>query len=284
MSGSIRRVIGVVIAGVAFAGSAAGAHAQFVDFNTNGDLLGKFSINASAVGNRYTQVLSGGLANTGAVDMLNTLDSDHTTAVSNQFSYDFATIGHSVTVSSFIKRQDATQSQTPFAQLGILTDLTGRMDGGAATNSYSSIRLIPGSPLATNVAFQTESKVVNGNRERVTPGLSTSLTAGNWYRVEGTFKLVSATQLLIGMSLEDWGPTGAAFQSTALAFSPTLITISLPVGTSNPVTGDPSVWVGFRTFHEGGADLLDNFSVVPEPTTLALIGLAAAFVARHRSR
>jgi len=276
---------GAILTGVAvigFAGTSTSAFGQFVDFNTPGDLTGKFSINASSVGNRYTQVASGGLANSGAVDMLNTVDSDHTTAVSNQFSYDFSTIGHSVVISSFIRRQDATQSQTPFAQLGILTDSTGRMDAGLAANSYASIRLIPGSPLGSNVAFQTETKLDGGSRQRVTPGLSTNLTPGNWYRVEGAFKLISPTQLLIGMSLEDWGPTGASFQSMALAFAPTLITLS-PPGT-NPVTGDPSVWAGFRTFHEGGADVLDNYSAVPEPTTLSLLGLAAAFIMRKRAR
>ncbi len=276
----MRLSLSVVAIGIAV--SSRFASAQFVDFNTPGDLSGKFSINASAVGNRYAQVAAGGLANSGAVDMLNTLDSDHTTAVSNQFSYDFATAGHSITVSSFIRRQDATQSQTPFAQLGILSDLSERMDAGRAGNSYASIRLIPGSPLGTNVAFQTETKMDGGLRQRVTPGLSTNLSPGNWYRVEGSFKLVSPTELLIGMSLEDWGPTGAAFQSAALTFAPTLITFS-GVGTG-PVTGDPSVWVGFRTFHEGGADVLDNFSAVPEPTTLALVGLAAAFLSRRRMR
>ena len=282
MFDSIRRISYVVIVAAVTLGAATGAWAQFVDFNTPGDLLGKFSINTSAVGNRYTQVATGGLLNSGAVDMLNTLDSDHTTAVSNQFSYDFSTVGHSVTVSSFIRRQDATQAQTPFAMLGVMSDLGERMDAGLAANSYASIRLIPGSPLANNVAFQTETKLDGGSRQRVTPGLSNSLTAGNWYRVEGTFKLVSPTELLIGMSLEDWGPAGAAFQSTALAFAPTLITLS---GTgTNPVTGDPSVWVAFRTFHEGGADVLDNFSAVPEPATLMLVGLGAALAVRRRSR
>ncbi len=278
----IRGAVHVFVAVAGLIGALPSARAQFVDFNTPGDLSGKFSINASAVGNRYTQVAAGGLANSGAVDMLNTMDSDHTTAVSNQFNYDFATVGHSITVSSFIRRQDATQSQTPFAQLGILSDLSERMDAGLATNSYASIRLIPGSPLGTNVAFQTETKMDGGSRQRVTPGLSTNLIPGNWYRVEGSFKLVSPTELLIGMSLEDWGPMGAAFQSAALTFAPTLITLS-GVG-SNPVTGDPSVWVGFRTFHEGGADVLDNFSAVPEPTTFALVGLATAFASRRQKR
>src|SRR5262249_19416135 len=152
---------------------------------TPGDFTAKFSINASAVGNRYTQVATGGLGNSGAVDMLNTLDADHTTAVSNQTSYDFAQPGHVVTISAFIKRQNATQTQTPFAMLGILSDLTERMDGGAAANSYASIRLNTNpAALATDVSLQTETKVNGGGRIRVTPGLNATLTAGDWYRVE----------------------------------------------------------------------------------------------------
>jgi hypothetical protein len=270
-------MIGILLVGWACVRPAA---AQFVDFDTPGDLATKFSVNASAVGNRYTQVAAGGLSNSGAVDLLNTLDADHTTAVSNQASYDFAQPGHTVTISAFVKRQNATQTQTPFVMLGILSDLTERMDAGAASFSYASIRLIPdAAALATDVSFQTETKLNGGGRVRVTPGLNATLTAGNWYRIEATFRMTSLADLLIGMTLEDWGPAGSAYQSTAMLFPPTLIALS---GTDQ-VNGDPSVWAGFRIFHEGGADLLDNFSAVPEPSTFVLAGLAAALAARRRT-
>ncbi len=258
------------------------ARAQFVavDFNTPNDLTGKFSNNDLAGVSRYTQVATGGLADSGAVNMLNTVDANHTTAVYNQLSYDFSQSGHSITVSQFVKRQNASITQTPFIMLGILSDLNGRMDAGSASNSYASIRIDPSSAsTATNVFLQTETKGSGGSRTRFNTGLAASLVPGDWYRVSGTFKMNSPTDLLISMTLEDWGTTGSAFQSTALALNPILISLT---GT-NLVTGDGSVWVGVRAFDEGGSNLLDNFAAAPEPMTASLLGLAALMI-RYRRR
>lgn len=270
-----------LVSALALAATASLANAQFisVDFNTPGDLTTKFSNNDPSGVIRYAQVASGGLADSGAVNLLNTVDSTHTTAVYNQLSYEFSQPGHSVTVSQFVKRQNALITQTPFIMLGILSDLGGRMDGNTATNSYASIRIDPSSgSTATSVLLQTETKGNGANRTRVNTGLTASLVSGDWYRVTGTFKMNSATDLLISMTLEDWGPTGAAYQSTALSLSPLLVSLT----GSNLVTGDSSVWVGFRAFDEGGSDLLDSFSAAPEPATLSLLGLAALVARRIR--
>jgi len=251
-----------------------------VDFNTPGDLVNRFSLNFNpATVNKYTQVGTGGLDNSGAVDLLNTTDMDHTTAVYIGRFFGFDAPGRTVTISSFVKRQDAFAAQTPWIMLGILSDLNERMDSGEAANSYASIRLEPGSgaALPTDVVLKTETKVNGGDRLRITPGLSASLLAGNWYRVSATFTYNSASDLLVGMDLEDWGVNGTALQSNVFSLVPTLINLS----GLDQVNGDSKVWVGFRAFHEGGADLLDNFAATPEPASLALLG-AAAWLARRR--
>jgi hypothetical protein len=250
-----------------------------VDFDTPGDLVNQFSLNASPAGIKYTQVATGGLANSGAVDLLNTTDSDHTTAAYNGRFFGFDAPGRSVTISSFVRRRNASASQTPWLMLGVLSDLNERMDAGVGTSSYASIRLDPGAgaALPSDVILRTETKVSGGSRVRVTPGQTGSLLAGNWYRLSATFTYNSATDLLIGMDLEDWGTTGAALQSNVFSLAPTLINLS----GLDQVNGDSTVWVGFRAFHEGGADLLDNFAATPEPASLALLG-AAAFLGRRR--
>lgn len=254
--------------------------AYLVDFNTPGELTNHFSLNVN-VGNsiRYTQVASGGLGNSGAVGYLNTLEADHTTAALTDASFDFSGAGDSVTVSMMILRQNAVVSSTPFMMLGILSDVGERMDAGTASNSYASIRIMPDpSSLATGVFLQTETKLNGGSRVRVTPGLTASLAAGNWYRMSATFDFSSLTDLTMSAALEDWGTTGAVFQSTVLSLPATLIALS----GADQVNGDASVWAAFRGFREGGVSLSDDFRAVPEPASLLLLG--AAVLHRLRGR
>lgn len=252
-----------------------------VDYNTPGDLTGRFNLNVNApTPVKYAQVASGGIGDSGAVDILGAQDAEHTTAVYGLTSFDFAAPGRNVTISQFVKRRAGLLTQTPFLMLGILSDPSERLDDGAV-NSYASIRLMPSTTAtATDVFLQTETKVAGGARLRTTPGLTASLAAGNWYRVEATFDYTSTSDLRIGATIEDWGASGAALVSTLLSFSPTLV----PLAGADQVNGDGAVWVGYRGFAEGGADLFDNLTAAPEPGTLALLAIAACTVRGARRR
>lgn len=268
----------IVTAGALSIGLAVHAHAALVDFNTPGDLTSRFALNHNGFGVKYTQVATGGLGNSGAVDLLATVDADHTTAVFTDHNYSFATAGNAITVSQFGLRQTATAAQTPFLQIGIVSDTSERMDGGTSSNSYTSIKINPESAaLGSLASFQIESKVTGGGRTRVTPGISATLTAGNWYRASATFTNLSATQISVSAILEDWGTTGAAFVSTAMTLPTTIVNLS---GTDQ-VNGDSTVWAAFRDFNEGGMNIIDNFSVTPEPTTGLVLVLAAAALRRR---
>src|SRR5262249_24871955 len=141
---------------------------------------------------RYTQVATGGINNSGAVNMLNTVDANHTTAVYVPLSYDFSQPGRSVTVSEFVKRQNALITQTPFINLGILSDVTGRMCGGAAANSYAAVLIVPSSSnIPTGVNLLTETKTTGTGRATTNTGLSATLTSGDWYRLSATFTMNS---------------------------------------------------------------------------------------------
>jgi hypothetical protein len=133
--------------------------------------------------------------------------------------------------------------------------------------------------LGTDVILRVETKVNGGGRLRTTPGSAVSLVAGHWYSLATTFAYESSSSLLVSALLEDWGTDGSAYQSTVLSLSPTSVSLS----GLDAVLGDADVWAGFRDFHEGGANLTDNFSAVPEPATLAWVALALLAGRRTRS-
>jgi hypothetical protein len=234
------------------------AEAAMEDYDTLGNLASSFSLNVNPPTSvRYAEVASGGLGNSGAVNMLNTLDSAHTTAVYSSGSFDFSSSGAQITFSQFILRKDASLTVTPFYQMGFLSDVGERMDNDAAANSYASVRLMPDTVnTATDIFLQTETRINGGPRVRVTPGITATLTAGHWYRFSGTIMNQSSTEIVVSATLEDWGTTGAVFVSTAMQLNPLVVTLSGP----DQVNGDSSVWVGWRTFDEGGADLVDAFA------------------------
>ncbi|MFO0973008.1 MAG: hypothetical protein U1A27_06165 [Phycisphaerae bacterium] len=275
---------GLVAAALALASAA--SHAQTSDFNIAGQLVSDYSLNANTgIPIKYSQVAAGGLGGSGAVNILGAQDADHTTAAYQVRSFGLSAPGQSVTLSEFVLRQDASLTSTPFLSLGVLSDVTERIDAGTASNSYASIRLNPGtSPsdstnLATRVFLQTETKVNGGGRIRTTPGITGDLLAGNWYRVSATFAYSSAADLLVSMSLEDWGASGAALVSPVFAFGPTSVALS----GLDQVNGDISVWAAFRGFAEGGSDLYDNVTITPEPAT-ALLLVVGALARRGRAR
>lgn len=270
-------------AGIGAALAASPALAAVVTFDTPGELTGRFALNTNnGLPVKFTQVASGGLGGSGAVNYLNTTESDHTTAVFNEQSFPFSGIGDSITVSHFLLRQDCTAAQTPWSHLGIVSDLGERLDGGTAANSYASVRMDPvnGAGLATDVILRVETKVNGGNRVRTTPGSAVSLTSGHWYFLSTTFAYTSASTLDVSAELEDWGLDGSAFQSTIIA----LATVSVGLTGLDAVNGDGSVFGAFRDFHEGGADLSDDFAVTPEPASLALVGLVLLVAGAGRRR
>ena len=260
--------------------SASSARAVLIDYNTPGSLTTNFNLNFDPGGtNKYFQVASGGLGNSGAVDLLNTTDADHTTAVYNGGSYSLAAAGDTVTVSQFILRRNALITQTPFMELGVVSDPDERMDGGSTSNSYACIRLDPvSSAVATDVNTFIETKINGGGRIRTPVAPTQSLIAGHWYFLSVTFAYSSASDVLASGSLEDWGTSGAAFSSSVLSFGPTAIGLS----GGDQINGDGSVWASYRGFHEGGSDLFDNFSATPEPGVLSLLALAPLMIRRRR--
>lgn len=266
------------------------AWADFVDYNNPGDLDVNFALNHAGAGNRYSEAASGGIGGSRAVSSAGAIDAVHTTALYDQGNFSFASVGDSVSVSQFVLRKNDAgfPFEFSFQQLGILQTASGRLGTDSATDSYVSLRVMSDTIVNTGVFLQTE---VRGSgdtsrTQQIVSGQTANLTAGNWYKFQATFENVSATEVRITGALEDWGTDASAFQSTVLeltaANAQSLVNLSGLAGST--VLGDAQVWAGWRGFNEGGADRFDNFSVVPEPATLALFGLGALTLIRRRLR
>lgn len=279
----------IVVAAVCVCGLvAAPAHATVVTYNSAGDLAANFSLNHAGAGNRYFEAAAGGLGGSRAIDTLGAIDAVHTTALYDQAGFGFSGAGNAITVSQFVLRQNDASFpfEFSFIQLGILQETTGRLGVDSGPDSYVSLRVLSDTVVNTGVFLQTEvrgSADTARTQQDITSQIA-DLIAGNWYKLTATFENVSATEVRITGALEDWGTTGSAFQSTILdlpASNPqSLIDLSGLAGTT--VLGDGQVWSGWRGFGEGGADLFDDFSVVPEPTTMALLGVGALLILRQR--
>jgi hypothetical protein len=80
-------------------------------------------------------------------------------------------------------------------------------------------------------------------------------------------------------SVQDFGTDGLTAGATTQL---TPITLS-----SADIAADPTVYAAFRGFRGDGTGTIDNFAAtvnVPEPSTLALLGLSGAFFLARRRR
>ncbi len=262
--------------------------ADLVDYNNPGDLNTNFALNHDGAGNRYGEVNVGGIGNSGAVNSAGAIDAVHTTALYDQRNFSLAGSGNSVTLSQFVMRQNDAgfPFEFSFQQLGVLQTSNGRLGTNSGSDSYVSLRVMSDTNVNTGVFLQTEvrgSADTSRTQQNIT-NQSANLVAGNWYKFWASFENISPTQVLITGALEDWGADASSFQSTVLSLpisnSQSLVDLSGLSG--NTVLGDTQVWGGWRGFNEGGAALFDNFSVVPEPTTLILMSIGGLMLLRRR--
>ncbi len=96
-----------------------------------------------------------------------------------------------------------------------------------------------------------------------------NLTTGEWYELEATFTLLDTDGVFnVNGALYGRGADGTSARNTIASFSQ-----------NSSALGDllnANIYTGFRASDStnGGVDLVDNFVVIPEPGTLALVGMA----------
>jgi hypothetical protein len=292
----------VVLAGLGFLALNALAYGDSVDYNTAGDLNGKFTINnqtgtAATPGfPGFVQVTSGGIGNSGAVDITagpsGTLDA---TAIYNVRSYNLD--NGPIRLSQAVKILTQYTSGDRLIHMGLIDDTAAnhQLNGGApALADFISARIFPTAAPAAGAttgpfvwqvqagqSTGTAATATSNNAQTATPF---NLTLGDWYQftVDIT-KSATANTFIVSGSLQDLGTDGLT-AGTTLSFAPETSSNANTVDLYN----DTTVFGAFRGHAStGGADLYDNFSItqpVPEPASLGLLGLAAMTLSTRRKR
>jgi len=288
----------VVLAGLGFLALNGLAYADSVDYNTPGDLAGKFTIN-NQTGTAVTpgfpgfiQVSNGGIGDSGAVDITagpsGTLDA---TAIYNVRSFNPA--DGPIRISQYVKILPTYTAGDRLIHVGLIDDTATnhQLNGGApAVADFISARIfpVPNTPLGT-FTWQVQAGQApvpagpNTGTFNNTQSANFNLILGDWYLFTADFtKTATPNVFSVGGSLQDFGTDGLTAGATT-TFAPENSSASAP-----DIYADTTVFGAFRGHAStGGADLYDNFSItqaVPEPASFGLLGLAAMALTSRRKR
>jgi hypothetical protein len=291
-----------VLAGAALLALSGLAYADSVNYDTAGDLTGKFTINnqtgtAATPGfPGFVQVSSGGIGNTGAVDITagpsGTLDA---TAIYNVRSYNLN--DGPIRLSQAVKILPQYTSGDRLIHMGLIDDTATnhQLNGGApALADFISARIFPTAappagattgPFVWQVqAGQSTGAVATATSNNPQTATPFNLTLGDWYQFTiDITKSATANTFIVSGSLQDLGTDGLTPGST-LVFAPETSSNANTVD----LYADTTVFGAFRGHAAGGgADLYDNFSItqpVPEPASFGLLGLASMALGIRRKR
>jgi hypothetical protein len=256
-----------------------------VNFNTPGDLANKFNIYqiaTPAATSPYSQITSGGAGGGGGVGISSgtgiTADS---TGIYKNSSFNFASSGTTLTITSLLNVTANTAGGNRLLQLGFVNENTSGMNGNAGL-AFMSLRLstvgTSGNVYTPN--FQIKDAASGTSGPNLTPNVT--LTPGEWYQLSGTFQNMGGGAIQISGTLKDFGTDGTTPGATVFTYPAQTLT-------AVDIASDSSVWPAFRAFKNDGATALDSFtatSSVPEPGTLALMaaGVSGLLIAARRRR
>ena len=116
------------------------AQTTFLDFNTAGQYLNNFSLWTPGGSSSFQESAAAGVNGSGGVNVFQSAD---TTAVYKSGSWNLATNGAAITISTMVKAN--SQTSTDKAQLGILNSHTNGLNDNAGV-AFESFRFIPTSP------------------------------------------------------------------------------------------------------------------------------------------
>jgi hypothetical protein len=286
-----------VLVGVGGLALANVARAGVVTFDQPTDLSTNFSVNnqTGTAGTGYVPVTSGGIGNTGALDVTagpsGTLDA---TAVYTPQS--FNPQNGTITISQYVKVQATPTIGDRLIHLGIIDDTSATHQlngGGAARADFISARVFPTVVTTTGATTSPYTYQVQAGNSIDSPSTATAttnntqsanfdLTIGDWYLFTiNVNRLAAANTFSVDGTLQDFGTDGVT-AGTTMTFAAQTIAAN-----TTDIYNDTQVFGAFRSHAtNGGADLLDTFSVsqtLPEPSAICFLGFGAiGLLARRR--
>lgn len=162
-------------------------------------------------------------------------------------------------------------------QLGFLGASSMQFASGQ-TNYFLSTRLSTTTTTNTWILQSVQKNQTNdSNVTTADIGSGFTLTNGYWYRHEVTFtRTGTANTFSLSGSIFSLGSTGTS--------TPSLVTSYSNIGFTNSLLyGDTTLVASFRSRGTESPNL-DNFSVIPEPSSLALMGVGASLLLFARRR
>ncbi|MEI7767837.1 MAG: PEP-CTERM sorting domain-containing protein [Phycisphaerae bacterium] len=241
-------------------------------------------VNQGGVSTKFDIAASGGLSNTKSITTIDqSIQADGTAVYQTAFN---PTSGP-ITVSAYVKLSNLANDNTTIPiGLGISGTNTAyynavagvdyvlarisRVNNGYANLTYTMQLQTENNGSATTYNWITSSSSF------ATTGTAAQWTAtdGNWYFVAATFTK-SGNNLLTNLKIVNSDNAGV-LGTTVFDQTGTLA--------NSVVANDTTVYGGFRAYANGGMAAIDNVTVVPEPTSLSLLGLGAAGLLLRRRK
>lgn len=269
--------------------AASTASAQVLyDFNTPNQLADNFYPGVE-FGNFGNQVESGGLNDSGRVD--NTITGARGFLITNQT---FSALTPEITLSAYFQFGGIPSSFTgETLWLGIgrdsdpekIFDPVGGNSVALGSPTGQSLQVGIGPRTSENLVRIYYASVVDGvNGNLNAPGSpTTELTIGNWYYLEVNYTLLAEENgYSFSVGLYDSTSTGIVSETSLLSHTASIVNPNL-------ADGELHAFFGGRYGPSAGATAVDNFavsSIIPEPSTYALVGgaLALGLAFWHRRR
>lgn len=225
----------------------------FLDFNTAGQFINNFSLwndNGGSNGGNYCfqENSTDGVTGSGGVSVYQSTD---TTATYQSGSWNFATNGATIILSTFVYADGGNNGDK--IQLGIMNSTTNGLNSNQGVQ-FESFRFVP----ANNTTWTAYEQYRSGTTTTTSAGLgNVSVVAGRWYKfvVAMTNTSGATGNAVASCALFDYGTNGITPGTNLVTFSTIENHAALGIATNT------AVWPALRMTANAAVTACDNFLV-----------------------